>query len=52
MKNISYMIKDALSTIDTLHLIPLSVWLTINNGVGRVSMSSRGDRGKFIHGVK
>ena len=29
-----------LSTIDTLHLILLSVWLTNNNGAGRVSMIS------------
>ena len=36
----SSIINDALSTIDTLHLIPLSVCLTINKGVGRVSMSS------------
>ena len=40
MKNISSIIKDALSIIDTLNLIPLSVWLTINNRVVRVSMSS------------
>ena len=40
MKNISYIIKDALSTIDTLHFNPLSVWLTINKGFGRVSMRS------------
>ena len=29
-----------MSTIDTLRFNPLSVWLTINKGFGRVSLSS------------